>query len=146
MGWQRSTLTLEFDPSTDFDGLHVEMRRLNTGQILDASMLVDNRPGRGAGLEALALYLKRVQHMVADGLILWNYEDHAGNAVPATEDGVSTCDIDMLMAILAAWVDVAVMPSGPLGRTSSDGPPSQEAPPLPMDVHLPNPQSLPEHD
>jgi hypothetical protein len=146
MGWQRSTLTLRFDESTDFHGLHVEMKRLSTGQVIEASMLVDERPARGGGVEALAAYLKKVQKMVAGGLIGWDYQDHDGVDVPATEDGVATCDIEMLLALLAAWVDVAVMPSGPLGQTSSDGPPSPEAPPLPMDVHLPSPASLPEHD
>jgi hypothetical protein len=138
MGYQRSTLKLSFDPSTDFAGLDVEMKRLSTGATLDAISLVDNRPARGSAPETLKEYLTSVQQMVAAGLIAWNYEDHTGMPIEATADGVSTCDIEMLLAILMAWVDVAVMPSAPLEQRSPAGLPSQEVPLIPMDIHSPN--------
>lgn len=146
MGWQRSTLLLNFDPSTDFEGLTVHMRRMSVDEVVDVALLVDNRPrrGDGTGTEDLKAFFKNVRATVADALVSWDYEDVKGNPVPATEEGVGTCDVEMLMAILSAWLDVAVTVEAPKEPSFSGGP-SQQAPPgIPMDVHLPNLESLPE--
>lgn len=128
---KRKTYTLDFK-GTDFEGLEVCMRSLNTGQYMD---LWEAKEEAESGGET-----GRVLHLLAEQLIAWNVEDEAGRPVPATLDGVKALDLDLNLAVVNAWTTAMAGVPAPLERSSDSGGPSLEAS-LPMEVLSASPLS-----
>ncbi|MFJ3923009.1 hypothetical protein [Streptomyces sp. NPDC090022] len=126
MGYKpkRKIYNLDFS-GTDFEGLTVSVRGLNTGQYLD---LWEAKTEAEAGGET-----GRVLYLLAGQLVSWNVEDDHGQPVEPTLDGIKGQDLELNLAIVNAWTTAMAGVSAPLEQNSSGGGPSLEAS-LPMEV------------
>jgi hypothetical protein len=120
---KRKTYTLDFK-GTDFEGLEVSIRGLNTGQYMD---LWEAKEEAESGGET-----GRMMHLLAEQLIAWNIEDDFGRPVPATLDGIKTQDLDLNLAVVNAWTTAMAGVPAPLESSSDSGEQFQEAS-LPME-------------
>lgn len=126
MGYKpkRKIYTLDFT-GTDYEGLQVSIRGLNTGQYID---LFAAKTEAEAGGEANDLL-----EMMAHRLVSWNVEDDDDQPVPATYDGIKTQDLDLNLAIVNAWTTAMAGVSAPLEPSSTDGESSLEGS-MPMEI------------
>jgi hypothetical protein len=119
---------------TEWDGLEVTVRSLSTGDQLQLEAARIARAAGGAGTEGATREL--VEHL-AGALIGWNAETEDGEPIPPTLDGLLDQDVDLALAIIAAWNRAMNEVPAPLSGTSSGGAPSVEAS-IPMDVPSPS--------
>jgi hypothetical protein len=137
---QKKIHKLTFDESTgDLAGLEVRVHSLTVGELMDMSRLTD-QAGR-SDADADEFFQNFVRHLVS-----WNVEDEFADAdgvglrpVPPTMEGVRSCDMDFIMAIVKRWMEAIAAVPDPLPEPSSGGPPHLEGS-LPMDP-LPSPPS-----
>lgn len=130
MGYKpkRKIYNLNFD-GTDYEGLAVSIRGLNTGQYMD---MVTAKAEVEAGGETNHLLT-----IMASRLVAWNVENDDDTAVPPTLDGIKTQDLDLNLAIVNAWTTAMAGVPAPLEQPSTDGGSSLEAS-IPMDVLSPS--------
>ncbi|MDH6116915.1 hypothetical protein ABH930_000334 [Kitasatospora sp. GAS204A] len=123
---------------TEFDGLEATVRSLTTGQLLQLEAARLARAAGGTGSEGAT---REMVEFLADALVEWNAENEDdGTPIPATLDGLLSQDLDVAMAIIAAWQQAMNGVAAPLSETSSGGEPSLEAS-IPMDAPSPSPTS-----
>lgn len=106
---------LNFD-GTDWDGMQVTLSRLSLGEVLSVQNLdTSNSDG-----------MKELFMLLASHLVEWNLSRPDGTEVPATYEGVTEQDVDMLMDVLNAWVEATTSVKDDLGKASTSGPTSDE--------------------
>ncbi|MCG6493443.1 hypothetical protein [Kitasatospora sp. A2-31] len=131
---QRNTYQLTFK-GTEFDGLEVRIRGLNTGQMLE---LEAARLAREAGGETGVGATRQMTEMLASALVSWNAEDEdTGLPIPPTLEGLLAQDASFNAVLIDQWTKAMVGVPAPLPPASSDGQPSLEAS-IPMDVPSPS--------
>lgn len=130
MGYKpkRKIYNLNFE-GTEYEGLAVSIRGLNTGQYMD---MVTAKAEVEAGGETNNLLT-----IMASRLVSWNVEDDDDLPVPPTLDGIKTQDLDLNLSIVNAWTTAMAGVPAPLEQPSSDGGSSLEAS-IPMDVLSPS--------
>lgn len=106
---------LTFD-GTDWAGLEATLSRLNLGEILSVQS-IDTSTNAGT---------KELFTLLANHLVEWNVSRPDGSDVPTTYEGVEEQDIEMLMALMSAWVEATTNVSDDLGKASTSGPTSDE--------------------
>lgn len=114
---ERKKYTLNFDDTTDYKGLVVVMHSLSMGEILAVQAVQT-----GKNVESV----EKVFKIFARNLVEWNVSRPDGTPVPATYEGVQEQDMDMLVAIMGAWMRATTEVSAPLDRPSTSGQPSPE--------------------
>lgn len=114
MGYKpkRKIYHLDF-AGTDFEGLNVSIRGLNTGQYMD---LFQAKAEAEAGGETNNLLT-----IMASRLVAWNVEADDDMPVPATLDGIKTQDLDLNLAIVNAWTTAMAGVPAPLEQPSTSG-------------------------
>lgn len=114
MGYKpkRKTYNLDFT-GTDFEGLRVSIRGLNTGQYMDLFAAKTEAETGGETNQLLTI--------MAGQLISWNVEDDDDMPVPATLDGIKTQDLDFNLAIVNAWTTAMAGVPAPLEPSSTGG-------------------------
>lgn len=129
MGWQRSTLKLEFqDPQ--FEGLEVRATRLSIGD----SLLIDRFND-----EQTEELLEQVIDVLGERLISWNYDDVNGMPVEPSPKGVRAhVDSAFLRELIVQMKAASRGVPAPLETPSTDGETTQE-PSIPMEL-LPDSQ------
>lgn len=121
---QRKMYLLKFD---EYPGMWVRVRGASMGAFLRISKMVDSLSvsdpaTMGSLFSEFAAFLKE-----------WNIpeldddDEPTGELVPTTLEGLLSLEFDMVMDIINAWVDAVSGVAAPLGKTSSDGSPLQEA-------------------
>lgn len=143
MGFRRPVKLhkLAFDAADgDLDGLEVVMGSLTVGQLMDMTRAADHADRSAEDMEKFFTDF-------AAALISWNLEDDTLDAdgvslqpVPATLEGVRSCDLGFIVAVAKAWMEAVAGVPGPLPAPSSGGPPSLEGS-LPMEPLPPSPAS-----
>lgn len=130
MGYKpkRKIYNLDFE-GTEYEGLQVTIRGLNTGQYMH---LFEAKAEAEAGGETNNLLT-----IMASRLVDWNVEDEDDTPVPATLDGIKTQDLDFNLAIVNAWTTAMAGVPAPLEQPSIDGGPSLEAS-MPMEPLSPS--------
>ncbi|MFZ3473086.1 hypothetical protein ACODT3_10870 [Streptomyces sp. 4.24] len=130
MGYKpkRKIYHLDFE-GTDFEGLQVSIRGLNTGQYLD---LFEAKAEAEAGGET-----SRLLTIMASRLVAWNVEDDGDMPVPATLDGIKTQDLDFNLAIVNSWTTAMAGVPAPLAPSSPAGEPSLVES-IPVDILSPS--------
>lgn len=121
---KRKTYELDFDGEGDFDGLKVKARGLSVGQYLQVAKLAEAKDQEAAN-ELLAKF--------AEALVEWNVQDEDGNKLSTDLQGVSSCDFDFIMKIIAAWMTAVAGVSKELGKGSNSTATSLELQ-LPMEA------------
>ena len=133
MGYVRSNLILEWPEDSEFSGLEVHMRRLSIGQLTEVEKLADlNKDKTRSTGDALAELLDSI----GEGLLSWNYEETrraedgstAVVALPAERGSLDRLDLDLVLALVRAWISVAAVPlvSPPSSPTGAPVPPDEE--------------------
>ncbi len=138
---QRKVHRLVFEDDTgDLAGLEVRMYSMTIGQLMDLAALADAADGdQNAGNQLFTDF--------AAALVSWNLEDEVPDdtgvgrrPVPATLDGVRSCDLDFIGRIVTVWMSKIAAVPAPLGAASPSGPPPVEAsiPMVPLSPSPPN--------
>lgn len=145
MGWQRSTLHLTWDDSTEWAGLELTMRRLSIGELVAVTTLSDSA---STSLKDDLKLIDDLAGTVSSGLLEWNFtrEERQDDGsmlevpVPTTVEGVKSADMPMLLAITGAWIDLATQVKAPLRKASPSGglPPGLSSALVDASVSLPN--------
>lgn len=138
---QRKIHQLTFDESDgELEGLEVALYSLSVGQLLDMTRLSDQAERSTEDTEKFFADF-------AAALVSWNLEDDvldadgvSVQAIPATLEGVRSCDLGFVMAISKSWMEAVAGVPAPLPAPSSGGQPSLEGS-LPMEPLPPSPAS-----
>jgi hypothetical protein len=128
------TYKLDFE-GTDYDGLEVRMRGLNTGQYMDLL-------GMKSVADEDADAQLRMLTLMADRLVDWNVGAPDGTPVLTDLDGIRTQDLDLNLAIINAWQKAIAGVPAPLEPGSTGGGLSLMAS-IPTEPLSQNPESLP---
>lgn len=132
---------LTFDQSDgELEGLEVTLYSLSVGQLLDMTRTADQADRSVEDME-------KFFNDFAAALVSWNLEDGAIDddgvslqPVPATLEGVRSCDLGFVIRISNAWMEAVAGVPAPLPVPSSGGQPSLEGS-LPMEPLPPSPPS-----
>ncbi len=138
---QKKIYKLTWDESTgDMAGLEVRMTGVSIEEML-AGMVLSEKTDRTAE------DVEKVFADFANALVSWNVEDEVIDAsgvsrqpVPATFEGVRSCDFDFIVAIQRRWGEAIAGVPDPLPGPSGSGPLSLEGS-LPMEPLSPSPPS-----
>jgi hypothetical protein len=131
---QKKIFKLVFaDP--EMEGLEVRIRSMSIEQALDVAELATVAANQRDRIYQLT-------DALAAGIVSWNLEElddqEVPQPVPATAAGLRSQDLDLLLAIVRAWINAVLAVSPPLAKPSPDGGPSLEAS-IPMESPLPSP-------
>ncbi len=121
--YESPRIRVAFEQGHDFHGFEATLRKLTLGEFLDITGI-----GEVDGV-SIAHQLSRM----GDKLLGWNLEDAQGQPIPATSQSVLEQDKDLMVAVLAAWLDAINGVKAPLAQSSPATAPSLEAS-IPMDV------------
>jgi hypothetical protein len=115
---KRKKYHLDF-AGTDLDGLEVTLHGLSFGEFLEVQALKGVADGDKE--DSTRLMERFVSHLVS-----WNITAEDGTPVPPTAEAVNELDIDLVLAVIAAWLRGISGVSAPLENGSTSGQPSQE--------------------
>ena len=135
---QKKIYKLTWDESTgDMAGLEVRMTGVSVGEMLDGILLSEKTDRTAADVE-------KVFTEFAAALVSWNLMDEvidesgvSTQPVPATLEGVRSCDFDFIVTINRRWGEAIAGVPDPLPGPSGSGPQSLEGS-LPMEPLSPS--------
>jgi hypothetical protein len=108
---------LEFDESSGYDGLVVDVRTsLPLEVVLEA---------QSWGSENVREFVDKFGDLI---LLDWNLNDTDGTELPATKEGLMKADTDLLAVITNAWIGEIGATPPPLEETSPNGVSLEELP------------------
>jgi hypothetical protein len=119
---------------SDYEGLEVEARSVNTGQFLKIVSLATRLESLGSDeskftAEDVAT-IEKLFGLFAKVLRSWNLmdEDEGGNDVPVppTLDGLLSQDLDLVMEVIGVWIDAV----GGVDAETGKGSPSSVTSPV----------------
>lgn len=99
----------------EYVGLEVEMVSLPVGKLMRLVALAEQASTKDFGI------LAELFSAMAGGLKRWNLEDDDGQPVPATLAGIEDQDLDLILTIIATWLEGMGGVSAPLGPSSNSG-------------------------
>lgn len=121
---------LTFGEDTDFEGLEVRAKGCSTGDFLRLASLAENLDPKNMDLEEIG----ELFTLFAGCIVEWNIEDDDDVPVPTTKDGLLSLDIDLVLAVLTAWMEAVAGVSGPKEKPSNDGLPLKAVSMLPQEA------------
>ena len=131
-GWSRGLVTLTFD-DPEFEGLVVRCRRPSIGMTLTFSK------AGGVGVREIDPLLSDLASLLVD----WNMVDPvSGDPIPTTVEGVRSCDLALILAIMSTLTSRIAGVPAPLVSASGDGEPSLEES-IPMEILSGSPPNSP---
>jgi hypothetical protein len=124
MGFRPDPTTYKLNfAGTDLDGLEVIMRSVSVKEFNEMLRL----GVAGADTEKVVKANERVIEMFTRALVEWNLETQAGDAVPATKDGVLAQESRLVTRMIGAWQMALVTVPDPLPAASGSGATTPEA-------------------
>lgn len=113
----------------ELDGLIIEVKSSSVGSLLDTADLASLATAfSGTSLSSLndsdlekVGKLRQLFDNFADSLVSWNLGSDPESPVPANRDGVYSQDIDLMLAIITAWIEAVGGVSAPLENESKGG-------------------------
>lgn len=136
MGYRARVYKLTWPEGHEFHGLEIKLSGMNAAEL----RTVRAGSSGDATAEERQEVIDQTIATFASHLLSWNYEDHEGNPIPATAEGVDRMDLRILLPACTAWAEEVARPAAPLSPGSSSGPASPE-PSAVMDLPLPSPLS-----
>lgn len=124
MGYRRQAkrFRLTFDEAHELHGLEVVTKSVPIGVILTVMRAAGaGQGGRKPTIEDVES-VSTLFDTLGDALIEWNFEDEAGEPVPATPEGLRSLDLDFVTMLSMEWVEAVIGASAPLGKSSQSGP------------------------
>lgn len=136
MGYKRQAkvFKLKFE-DPEMEGLVVRVRSVKLGKLMNLVRAMDLDTARLSSGDLDVI--DDVFRTFTEALVDWNLEDEKGEPVPTTMEGVYSQELDFVMEVIAAWVEVLTGVSSPLAKGSTDGRTFQEAS-LPMEALSPS--------
>jgi hypothetical protein len=117
MGYRRVPTIYTLDSIPEEDGLIVRMSSIRLGKLRRLMVLTsDDKADDEATGQILDLF--------QENLVSWNLESFEDGApIPTTTEGIEDQEIELIMRIVGAWMDVMTGTDGPgdLGKDSTDG-------------------------
>lgn len=106
----------------EFEGLEVRVKALSVDGLMTLTKLNEPLKDTVKSMEML----EELFRFLADRLLSWNLEDDEAEEgvfvpVPATMEGVKRQDLEIIMAVVEAWMDVVARIDAPLDAGSSSG-------------------------
>lgn len=135
MGYTRRPTIHTLNQFEEYPGLEVRVMAVRIGKMRQIiASLEDDSDSDDLSEDQIGEMVR----IVSDNLVSWNLEDEEPDGtivpVPCDEAGVNDLELDMLVAILNAWMEELTGPTEELGKDSSSAPssagPSLELPPM----------------
>jgi hypothetical protein len=140
VGYQRKVYSLKWAPGHDLHGLEVSLTGMSIRRMAKLDALIARLAGTADTGDKLAA-ADEMFHEMAACLVAWNLEDHAGNPVPATYEGLADQDIAFIGDLAATWMGAAASVDIPLPQPSNGGGnpmPEESIPMAALSPSLPN--------
>jgi hypothetical protein len=140
VGYRRKIYRLTWAPGHDLHGLEVSFTGMSIGRLAKIQALAGRLTGDGDVTGKLAA-ADELFGEAAACLVSWNLEDHEGNPVPATREGIAGQDVTLVMGLMQEWAQASASVDNPLPQSSNGGGnPMQEGsiPMAPLSPSLPN--------
>ena len=120
MGYRRKIYHLTWAEGHSLHGLEVSLtgmsiERLVTVQEAARALMSD---GPAGDLKAAT---ETICAQVAKSLLSWNLEDHDGQPVPPTHEGIADQDVGLITQIVADWMGAIASVDSPLPPPSNGG-------------------------
>ena len=123
MGYRRKIYDLRWPEGHDLHGLEVSLTGLSIATLAQVESLGAKLTGEGAVEEKLTA-ADALFEVMAGCLAGWNLEDHQGQPVPATHEGIAGQDVSLILGVLQGWMGAAASVDIPLPNGSNGSPPS----------------------
>ena len=107
---QISQTRLEFDKSSGYEGLVVEVRTK-----MPLELVLEAQAWEGKDIKG---FVEKFGNLI---LIDWNLDDADGKELPANKEGLLKADHDLLGVITSAWVEAIGAPPPPLDLKLNNG-------------------------
>jgi len=141
MGYRRKIYSLKWAEGHDLHGLEVSLTGLSIGTLAKVEALGATLTG-DAPVEAKLAAADDLFTVMAACLVAWNLEDHQGNPVPATHEGIAGQDVSLILGVLQSWMGAAASVDTPLPNGSPPSPATALEASIPMTVpSSPSPSS-----
>lgn len=105
-------------------GLTVLVRGRSMGEYLQGRDLAWESDSTVTREEKAERYRALYKEFAGD-VVEWNLEDDAGEPLPVSEESLLAADEELMVVVVAAWVNRRVKLPGPLGDGSTSGGPLQ---------------------
>ena len=141
MGYRRKIYDLRWPEGHDLHGLEVSLTGLSVATLAKVEALGGTLTGDGTVEEKLTA-ADQLFAVMAGCLAGWNLEDHQGQPVPATHEGIAGQDVSLILGVLQGWMGAAASVDTPLPNGSNGTPPLGLEASIPMTAPLsPSPSS-----
>lgn len=127
MGYRKIPTIYTLDDIEGEEGLIVRMKAIKVGALRKVMKATSNKG------DSSDESMEEVIALMAKSLVSWNLEDEKGKPVPANAKGIDDQELELLMAIMEAWMDAMIGVDEDLGKGSTSGA-SSPAPPLTMEA------------
>ena len=127
MGYRKIPTIYTLDDIKGEEGLIVRMKAIKVGALRKVMKATSNRG------DSSDESMEEVIALMAKSLVSWNLEDEKGKPVPANAKGIDDQELELLLAIMEAWMDAMIGVDEDLGKGSTSGA-SSPAPPLTMEA------------
>lgn len=137
-------ITLEYDETSPFPGLHVRARSTSLHQLMTIADLVEQIGDPTAGpMNSEKIGLTRTLcAQFGERLVGWDYEDEKGNPLPATAEVLAGEEPHFVLRLVRDWMEgiQGVAPPLPSGSAGGESSMPSGLPPvdLPMEPLLPS--------
>jgi hypothetical protein len=135
MGYRRKVYSLKWAEGHSLHGLEVSFTGMSVGRMAKLTSLAGRLGGEGqldGKLEDADVMFREM----AACLVSWNLEDHRGEPVPATYEGLADQDVGFVMDLAFTWMEAVASVDNPLPSSSNGGPKPMPEVSIPM-VPLP---------
>lgn len=116
MGYKATKKFLLKFPEGQYEGLEVHVRSVPFGQFFELDRL-SKAAGQARDLDSVNQLLGKL----AEHITGWNLEDEDDQPIPVSVDALKDLDVDLVLAIIAAWLEGMVGVSAPLDKKSPAG-------------------------
>ena len=123
MGYRRKIYDLRWPEGHDLHGLEVSLTGLSVATLAKVEALGGTLTG-DAPVEAKLAAADELFEVMAGCLAGWNLEDHQGEPVPATHEGIAGQDVSLILGVLQGWMGAAASVDTPLPNGSNGTPPA----------------------
>jgi hypothetical protein len=120
VGYRRKVYSLKWAEGHDLHGLEVSLTGLSVARMARLTALAASLSGEAPTEKKLEAADELFREM-APCLVAWNLEDHNGNPVPATYEGLADQDITLIGGLAATWMGAAAAVDNPLPQPSNGG-------------------------
>jgi hypothetical protein len=140
VGYRRKIYSLKWAEGHELHGLEASLTGMSIGRLAVIQGLGGVLTGDAPVAEKLAA-ADELFGEAAKCLVAWNLEDHDGQPVPVTKEGIADQDVSLVLSLMQEWAQASASVDTPLPSGSNGGPkpmPEESIPMAPLSPSLPN--------